>query len=121
MNEKKPNPTETIDTFIAAIPVGEGRCIVVHRRQHAGREHLRFRYWIRHHLRGLWYPDSHRNGPRAFTLPLEHGEALANALLAGVAGEAERAKPGWLVEREQEEAGRNEEEKGQGGGGSRAA
>ena len=34
---------ETVDTFVAAIPWGEWRIVLVHRREHGGRAYVRLR------------------------------------------------------------------------------
>ena len=83
---------ETMDTFITAVPVSDHRVILVYRRQHGGREYVRWRYWHRHRTRGCWYPDKYRS----FVIPLEQAHGLAEALLQSEAGRSS-PMPDWLA------------------------
>ena len=84
---------ETIDTFIATVPVSDHRMILVYRRQHGGREFVRWRYWHHHRTRGCWYPDKYRS----FVIPIEQAHGLAEALLQAEAGRSS-PMPNWLAE-----------------------
>ena len=88
----KPSPLETIDEYISAIQTGENRYIVVYKRQHGGREYLRWRTWHKHRTKGVWYPDKRRGG----VLPLDAAEALGAAFAAAPAGKAITPPPDWL-------------------------
>ena len=86
----------TDDRFVACIPVDERRCIVVHRRHTRGRDYIRFRFWHRHQRTGCWYPDSHRNGPRAFMLPADAAPGLGGVLSVPVeAIPSPTSRRGW--------------------------
>jgi len=93
-SDQKPNPMETIDTFVAAVPWDKWRTVLVHHRQHGGHAFIRFRTWNLHREKLVWYPTK-----RGFVIPVENAKALAQALMAGVTGEAQD-KPEWLVEYE---------------------
>ena len=84
----------TTDTFMAAVPWGESRTVLVHRRIHGHREYVRLRTWNRHRTKRVWYPSK-----RFFIIPVQSAEALGEAILRAVEGLAED-KPDWLVERE---------------------
>ena len=89
--------TGTTDEFVAAVPWGESRTVLVHRRIHGWREYVRFRTWNRHCTLGKWYPSM-----RHFIIPIEKATALADALYAAVEEET-KPKPDWLVQREDAE------------------
>ncbi len=84
---------DTVDRFIAAVPVNEYRVVLVYRRQHGGREFVRWRYWHRHRTLGCWYPDKYRS----FVIPLELANGLAQALLQAEAGRSS-PMPDWLAQ-----------------------
>jgi len=84
----------TEDTFIAAVPWGESRTVLVYRRTFGSREYVRLRTWNRHRDKGVWYPS-----PRNFIIPIQNAEALGRAIVDAAHGCAKR-KPAWLVERE---------------------
>lgn len=88
----KSNVCDTIDTFIAAVPEGEHRMILLYRRQHGGREFVRWRVWHRHRRRGCWCPDKRR----IFVIPLALAGALADALGDAGAGRSS-PMPDWLA------------------------
>ena len=88
---------KTVDDFVIAVPWDDFRTVLVHRRQHAGREWLRFRTWNRHRDEFQWYPTQ-----RSFVVPIAQSHALGDALHAAAQGES-LAKPAWLVEREEAE------------------
>ena len=89
--------TGTEDDFVCAVPWGDNRMVLVHRRSHGWRDYIRFRTWNRHRTLHKWYPSR-----RYFVIPHENAIALADALYAAVNGE-ESAKPDWLVAREEAE------------------
>ncbi len=86
------NPRDTLDTFIAEVPAGMNRSILVYRRQHGGREFIRWRYWHRHRQHEFWYPDKHRS----FVVPLDVAPGLANALEQAASGQSSQM-PDWLA------------------------
>ncbi len=94
-NDNKPNPLETIDTFVASVPWDRWRTVLVHHRQHGGHAFIRFRTWNLHREKLVWYPTK-----RGFVIPVQNAQSLAQALLAGVSGDFQD-KPEWLVEHEQ--------------------
>ena len=91
---------ETTDEFMAAVPWGDRRVVLVYRRQHGGRTYVRLRTWNRHRTRDVWYPTE-----RFFVIPIGNAGALADALTAAASGTAE-PKPDWLVAREEAESGK---------------
>ena len=95
--DERPSVLETRDEFVTEVPWGTRgwRCVIVHRRQHAGKTYIRFRTWNRHLKKGVWYPSK-----RGFVIPIENAEALAKALMKGVAG-SDEDPPKWLTAREE--------------------
>ncbi len=93
---KRLGPTD--DRFMAAVPWGVSRMVLVHRRVHGHREYGRLRTWNCHRTKGVWYPSK-----RSFIIPIQNAEALGGAILRAVDG-LTVDKPDWLVEREQAEA-----------------
>ena len=85
------------DVFIAMLPMTASRCVLVHRRHHAGKDFVRWRVWNFHQTKRVWYPTK-----RGFIVPVADAAALADAIVAGATG-VEGEKPGWLIEREREE------------------
>jgi hypothetical protein len=96
------------DTFLASIPCGEHRAILVYLRETHGRRFVRFRYWHRHRTKGVWYPDTQRNGPRAFIVPLENAAEPGSALISAVRGDEPGPMPGWFAEIERRNGDRVE-------------
>ncbi len=90
----------TEDRFVRCVPCGDDRVILVFLRETHGSRYVRFRYWHRHRKTGAWYPDSHRNGPRAFMIPLERAAELGAALIEAADGRFLGPKPDWLLEHE---------------------
>ena len=88
----------TTDRFMAAVPWGTSRMVLVHRRIHGHREYVRLRTWNRHTTKKVWYPSR-----RFFIIPIQNASALGEAILRAVDGLAEE-KPDWFVEREKVEA-----------------
>ena len=95
----KPDILATVDKFIAAVPWGDHRMVLVFRRQHGGRTYVRLRTWNRHRVRGFWYPTE-----RFFVIPAQDAEALADAIRAGAQGEQLNDKPDWYARREEADA-----------------
>jgi hypothetical protein len=91
--QNKIDPTLTIDTFIAEVPIDPHRSILVYLRQHGGRQYVRWRVFHRHRKHAHWYPDKRR----AFVVPLGSAAALGHAIIAAVSGEPVTTKPGWLA------------------------
>ena len=85
MDNDKPSVLETVDTFIACVKQGDNRAIVIYRRQHGGREYVRFCMWHRHRDLGVWYPDKYRR----FVVPLEDAAPLAQAMIQAAEGKAD--------------------------------
>ena len=96
----KPSVLETIDEFMAVVPWGGARMVLVHRRQHAGRVYVRLRTWNKHRTKRVYYPSK-----RSFVIPVQNASALADAIEQAACGVAS-PKPEWFLEREQEEAAR---------------
>ena len=82
---------KTCDTFVAAIPWGSHRTVIVHRRQHGGRTYIRLQTWNCHRDKKWWYPTH-----RFFVVPVENANALADAIRAAGRGEQINEKPPWL-------------------------
>lgn len=91
----KPDILSTFDTFIGAVPWGEWRMVLVFRREHGGRTYVRLRTWNRHRTRDFWYPTK-----RFFVVPVEHADALADAIKAAARGVPIEEKPAWYKARE---------------------
>ena len=79
---KPPHPLATVDEFVDAVPWGESRTVLVHRRRNGWREYVRLRTWNRHREKGCWYPSR-----RFFIIPLERAEDLAWAIISACAGD----------------------------------
>ena len=48
MNDNdKPSILDTIDTYIAHAPLGDNMAALFYRRQHSGKEYIRWRIWHR--------------------------------------------------------------------------
>jgi len=86
---------KTEDRFMACVEQSDSRAVLVYRRQHGGREYVRWRTWHKHHKLGRWYPDKRRS----FILPLADAGPLAKAILAAVQGK-QGEMPEWLAWRE---------------------
>src|SRR5215213_11291188 len=86
--KEKIDPTLTLDTFIAEVPVDPRRSILVYLRQHGGRQYVRWRVFHRHRKHGTWYPDKRR----AFVVPVGCGDALGRAVAAASAGAVQTPK-----------------------------
>ena len=95
--EPKPSILDTVDEFMACIPQGDSRAVLVYRRQHGGREYIRWRIWHKHRKLGRWYPDKRRR----FIVPLQDAKPLAQAIVAAVEGK-QGDMPDWLARREAE-------------------
>ena len=93
----KDSVLDTIDEFVAAIPWGENRAVLVYRRRHGGRTFVRVRIWNQHRDRKVWYPTK-----RAFVIPIQNVEDLAEAIRSAAGGKV-GGKPDWLERREQAE------------------
>ena len=85
---------QTHDQFIAAVPWGRWRSVLVYLRQHGGRRWVRLRTWNRHRKKLVWYPTK-----RYFVVPIEDADSLANAIKAAARCNPS-PKPDWLVRRE---------------------
>ena len=94
MAAAKTSILDTVDKFIAAVPWGKWRAVLLYLRQHGGREWVRLRTWDKHRKKLVWYPTK-----RYFVIPIEDAEALANAIKAA-ARDNPSPKPDWLVRRE---------------------
>ncbi len=92
----KHDPLVTTDTFIASVPWGEWRQVLVFRREHGGRTYVRLRTWNKHRTRHVWYPTK-----RFYVVPVEGAGILADAIKAAERGEALEAKPAWYAAREE--------------------
>ena len=92
-DQPKTDPTLTVDTFIAEVPIDAHRSILVYLRQHGGREFVRWRIFHRHRKHGTWYPDKRR----AFVVPLGSAAGLARAIASAAAGQTATPKPSWLA------------------------
>lgn len=93
-----PSILDTVDEFIAAVPWGNRSVVLVHRRDHGGREYIRLRTWNRHKTENYWYPTK-----RGFVIQAARVEDLVEAIYSAAEGESLTAKPDWLVAREQAE------------------
>lgn len=89
---------ETVDEFVASVPWGKWRAVLVYRRKHGGRGWVRLRTWNKHRHKHVWYPSK-----RFFVIPMADAENLANAIRSAATGES-TDKPDWLVQREEHEA-----------------
>ena len=85
---------DTVDQFIAAVPWGKWRTVLVYLRKHGGRSWIRLRTWNKHRKKLVWYPTK-----RYFVIPIEDADSLANAIRAAVRRNPS-PKPDWLVRRE---------------------
>ncbi len=85
---------QTHDQFIAAVPWGRWRSVLVYLRQHGGRRWVRLRTWNKHRTKFVWYPTK-----RYFVIPIEDADSLADAIRAAVRNNPS-PKPDWLVRRE---------------------
>ena len=94
----------TADTFIAAVPWGKWRTVLVFRREHGGRTYIRLRTWNRHRAKRVWYPTD-----RFFVIPVEDADNLAEAIRAAARGEAKRKMPAWYRARERADLERYED------------
>jgi len=96
------NILETVDEFVACVPWGNWRAVMVYRRQHGGREWVRLRTWNKHRKKQVWYPSK-----RFFVIPMADAENPADAIRSAATG-GSTDKPDWLVQREQAETKRIE-------------
>ena len=94
----------TTDDFMAAVPWGEHRKVLVFRRQHGGRTYVRLRTWNRHRDREFWYPTK-----RFFVIPVLSANDLADAIRAAAQDRQLHEKPEWYAAREAADAERYEE------------
>ena len=94
MNTKTLSIFETHDQFIAAVPWGKWRAVLVYLRQHGGRQWVRLRTWNKHRKKLVWYPTK-----RYFVIPIEDADSLASAIRAAARCNPS-PKPDWLVKRE---------------------
>ncbi len=94
--KNKVNILPTTDTFIAAVPWGANRAVLVFHRVHGGRKYVRLRTWNCHQVSGIWYPTD-----RFFVIPIEHASSLASAIDAAARCEPVELKPQWYKDREQ--------------------
>ena len=78
------------ERFIAAVPWGVGRSVVVIHRKYRGQDYVRFRTWNRHRSQSVWYPSK-----RFYVIPAHVADALAGALLAAASGKGQQNKPAW--------------------------
>ena len=92
-DQPKIDPTLTVDTFIAEVPIDPHRSILVYLRQHGGRQYVRRRIFHRHRKDAHWYPDKRR----AFVVLPGSAAALGEAIIAAVSGQPVTSKPGWLA------------------------
>ena len=88
---------QTVDTYIDCVEWGENRAVLVHHREHGGRDFVRFRAWNKHKDLGVWYPTR-----RGFIVPVGNAERLAAALKAGADG-VKGSKPEWFLAWERED------------------
>ena len=98
----RPSILQTVDEFVASVPWGRWRAVLVYRRRHGGRQWVRLRTWNKHRHKHVWYPSK-----RFFVIPLADAEILADAIRSAATGES-TGKPDWLIERERAETGRIE-------------
>lgn len=94
----------TTDKFIAAVPWGDWRVVLVFRREHGGRTYVRVRTWNLHRTKSVWYPTK-----RFYVIPIEEVDALAAALRAAARDEPLAEKPRWYAAREKADQERYEE------------
>ena len=92
---EKPDILRTEDRFVVCVKQIDRRAIAVYRRQHGGKEYIRFRVWHKHRTLGVWYPDKFRR----FIVPLRDATALAQAILQAAEGRLGKM-PAWLAERD---------------------
>ncbi|UCC31706.1 MAG: hypothetical protein JSU86_05380 [Phycisphaerales bacterium] len=93
MTKEGPVVLGTVDSFVAAVPWGPHRTVLVIRREHSGREYVRFRIWNRHRTKGTWYPSR-----RSFVVPVQYADAMAEAIRAAARGEPLGDEPDWHLE-----------------------
>jgi len=93
----------TTDTFIAAVPWGDWRQVLVFRREHGGRTYIRVRTWNRHRKKRVWYPTK-----RFYVIPVADAEALAEAIKAAAQNAPLAKKPNWYAAREMSDRQRYE-------------
>ncbi|UCC31058.1 MAG: hypothetical protein JSU86_02040 [Phycisphaerales bacterium] len=79
--------------FVTCVPWGRWVAILVHRARHQGHKYVRIRRWNKHRKKLCWYPTT-----RGFTLPAEHCEDLARALVTAAGGTPPTNPPTWLRE-----------------------
>ena len=85
----------TTDDFMAAVPWGEHRKVLVFRRQPGGLPYVRLRTWNRHRDREFWYPTK-----RFFVIPEQSAIDLADAIRAAAEDRPLHEKPEWYAARE---------------------
>lgn len=93
---REPHPVsvrDTSDEFVAAVPWGRWRSVLVYRRRHAGRTWVRLRTFNKHRTKGVWYPS-----PRFFVVPLASAYDLARAIDDAESGNGRYRKPDWVKE-----------------------
>ena len=95
-NAKQPPVTDTVDQFIAWVPLSDNMGFVVFHRAHGGREYVRWRAWHRHREKSCWYPDRIRWG----VISADHAHAFAEAMAKAAKGEPAGDAPDWLIEAE---------------------
>ena len=93
----------TNDKFIAAVPWGERRVVLVFRREHGGRTYVRVRTWNRHRTKRVWYPTE-----RFYVIPVDEADSLAEAIRAAARDEPLDRKPPWYAARERRDLKRLE-------------
>lgn len=91
--------TETVEHFIACVPWGPNRVVLVYHRTHGGRSYVRFRTWNQHKERHFWYPTK-----RFFVVPLGSAGVLSDAIRAAITKQPMDAEPPWLLARKGQDA-----------------
>jgi len=80
------------DEFMAAVPTGSHRCVVVYLRTYQGKQYVRWRVWHLHKQINRWYPDTRRCG----TVKREYAKALGGAIALAGDGKESHSMPQWL-------------------------
>ena len=89
-HSRRPALLETVDHFVGAVPLKDRRVILVHRREHGGREFVTLRVFLKHLIKNCWYPTN-----RSFGVRVELAEDLADAIRAAARGGRYGSKPEW--------------------------
>lgn len=75
---------DTKEILVGGVLLSESSAVLVYARQWGQRELIRLRTWFRSKKFGTWYPS--RSRAHRFVVERQHGQALAEAILAAVEG-----------------------------------